>query len=328
MLLSIVIPVYNGAKNISKCLDSIWTQNMNEYEYEVICVDDCSTDNTTAVLEKIKQEHDNLRIIKNDKNRRAGGSRNHGVLEAKGEYVVFIDSDDYFHHESLNKALMYLQENQLDILVCDFAREKYNEPNNTLVHNFKNRELLSGKDFMISNGLPYAPWKYIFKRSVMIKNCIYFEECVSAEDVDWTHNMAMHANKMQYIPLLLTHYRLNPASQTAQEFKSLRLIRERFFAGYRVHRLSVRYKADDSVASHLKNVSDQFFHTGLVFMTAIYCNTKKKRDTILEYIPADYHNDRLIEFASKHPLLYAILSNMMSPFVKPAIIIKRYIKGR
>ena len=68
MLLSIVIPVYNGAKNISKCLDSIWTQKINEYEYEVICVDDCSTDNTISVLEKIKQEHDNLRIIKNDKN--------------------------------------------------------------------------------------------------------------------------------------------------------------------------------------------------------------------------------------------------------------------
>lgn len=90
MFLSVIIPVYNSAKHITNCLNSIWAQELGIDDYEVICVDDCSTDNTVSVLYSISKEHNNLRIIKNDINRRAGGSRNHGVLEAKGEYVVLL----------------------------------------------------------------------------------------------------------------------------------------------------------------------------------------------------------------------------------------------
>ena len=124
MLLSIIIPVYNGAKHITNCLNSIWAQELCALDYEVICVDDCSTDNTVEVLNDISKDN-NLRVIKNGTNRRAGGSRNHGVQEAKGEYVVFIDSDDYFHPGSLKKATLYLRNTPLDILVCDFAREEF-----------------------------------------------------------------------------------------------------------------------------------------------------------------------------------------------------------
>ena len=68
MLLSIIIPVYNGAKHITNCLNSIWAQELGIDDYEVICVDDCSTDNTVSVLYSISKEHNNLRIIKNDIN--------------------------------------------------------------------------------------------------------------------------------------------------------------------------------------------------------------------------------------------------------------------
>ena len=133
MFLSIVIPVYNAQKNITNCLNSIWAQELCADDYEVICVDDCSTDNTVEVLNNISKEHNNLIIIKNDINRRAGGSRNHGVLEAKGEYIVFIDSDDYFHPGSLKEVILYLKKIPLDILVCDFAREEAGNPNITLI---------------------------------------------------------------------------------------------------------------------------------------------------------------------------------------------------
>ena len=109
MFLSIIIPVYNGAKHITNCLNSIWAQDMHTEDYEVICIDDCSTDNTVEVLNNISKGNNNLRVINNNSNCRAGGSRNHGVLEAKGEYIVFIDSDDYFHPGSLKEAVLYLQ---------------------------------------------------------------------------------------------------------------------------------------------------------------------------------------------------------------------------
>ena len=101
MLLSIVIPIFNGAKHITNCLNSIWAQELCADDYEVICVDDCSTDNTVEVLNNINKEHQNLKVVKNKTNRRAGGSRNHGVLEARGKYIYFIDADDYFHEKAL-----------------------------------------------------------------------------------------------------------------------------------------------------------------------------------------------------------------------------------
>lgn len=327
MLLSIIIPVYNGAKQIANCLDSIWAQKLNTEDYEVVCVDDCSTDNTQEVLTEICKEHSNLRLVKNDKNRRAGGSRNHGVMVAKGEYVVFIDADDYFHPQSLKNGLSYIKENNLDILICDSSREYLGKPNDKLTHNFSNRNIISGRDFMIINGLPYAPWKYLFKRSIMIENQIYFEENVSAEDVDWTHRMALHAQKTQYLPLLLTHYILAHSSQTADEFKKFNLIAERMFAGYRLNQLAIKYKDDKEVLNHLNIVAESFFHKALLFMTGIYCKPHIKSDAIKKYIH-HYNGNKLIGFACKYPRLFAHLSNLSSPFIKCAIIVRRFIKGR
>lgn len=327
MFLSIVIPVYNAEKHIKKCLDSIWAQELNSDEYEVVCVDDCSKDNTQMVLADIAKEHSNLKILKNKENRRAGGSRNHGVNEAKGKYIVFIDADDYFHPKSLKKAISYLSKTNLDILVCDFAREEIDKPNNSLVHKFPNRNIISGREFMLTNGLPFAPWKYIFKRSIMIDNNIYFEENVSAEDVDWTHNMAISAQEVQYIPLLLTHYILNPTSQTANEFRNFRLIDERMFAGYRLNKLALLYKDDKELAAHLNNVATSFFNKALQYMTAIYCNARVKSNTINKYITVE-SNNRLVGFVKKKPLLFAYISNITSPFIKLAIVLKRSIKGR
>lgn len=328
MFLSIIIPVYNGAKNITNCLNSIWTQELCADDYEVICVDDCSTDNTVEVLNNINKEHQNLKVVKNKTNRRAGGSRNHGVQEAKGEYVVFIDSDDYFHQGSLKEAISYLKTCPLDILVCDFAREEVGKPNMALVHNFPNRTIMNGREFMLSNSLPYAPWKYIFKRSLMVENNVFFEEKVSAEDVDWTHKIALCAQRMQYKPLLLTHYILASQSQTADEYKNIRIIAERMYAGLRLKDLAAYYKQDNAVANHINSIATTFFHKALLFMMVKYTNAKTKSQIINQYIPKEQYGNRLVDFASKHTGLFAHLSNVTSPFLKLAIVLKRAIKGR
>ena len=327
MFLSIIIPVYNGAKHITNCLNSIWAQNLCTDDYEVICVDDCSTDNTVEVLNNISKDN-NLRVIKNETNRRAGGSRNHGVQEAKGEYIVFIDSDDYFHPGSLKEATLYLRNYPLDILVCDFAREEAGKPSMTLVHKFPNKNVMSGRDFMLSNSLPYAPWKYIFKKSLMLENNIFFEENVSAEDVDWTHRIALCAQSMQYKPILLTHYILALQSQTANEYNSIRMIAERMYAGLRLKELATCYKQDNEVANHINRIAATFFHKALLFLMVKHCNTKTKYKIISKYIPKEIYGDRLVDFASRHTYLFAYISNLTSPFLKLTLILKRAIKGR
>lgn len=331
MLLSIIIPVYNGAKHITNCLNSIWAQELCADDYEVICVDDCSTDNTVEVLNKISKGNKNLRVIKNKANRRAGGSRNHGVLEAKGEYIVFIDSDDYFHKNALLHVIEVLKkdQNDTDIILCDFAREKVGVVNNNPTHNWHNKNLMSGRDFMLSNGLPFGPCQYIFKRSLMVDNNVFFEENVSAEDVDWTHKLALKATRMQYQPILLSHYVLyNKGSQTADEYKNIRLIEERMFAGLRLKDLASLYKHDNEVSNHINNIAVTFFDKALLFMMVKYYKAKTKSQIINKYIPKEKYGNRLVDFASKHSCLFAHISNLTSPFFKIAVTLKRNIKGR
>ena len=331
MLLSSIIPIYNGAKHITNCLNSIWAQELCADDYEVICIDDCSTDNTVEVLNSISEKNKSLRVIKNKTNRRAGGSRNHGVLEAKGKYIVFIDSDDYFHKNALLHVIEVLKKDQnyTDIILCDCAREKVGVVNNNPTHNWHNKNLMSGRDFMLSNGLPFGACQYIFKRSLMVDNNVFFEENVSAEDVDWTHKLALKAMRMQYQPILLSHYVLyNKGSQTADEYKNIRLIEERMFAGLRLKDLASLYKHDNEVSNHINNIAVTFFDKALLFMMVKYYKAKTKSQIINKYIPKEKYGNRLVDFASKHSCLFAHISNLTSPFLKIAVTLKRNIKGR
>lgn len=329
IFLSIVIPIYNGEKVITRCLNSIWDQGLDENQYEVICVNDCSVDNTVDIITKIRQSHPNLRLLLNSENKRAGGSRNYGVQQAKGDYIVFIDADDYFHHDSLHMISNYLNHTDLDILMCDFARETEFQSNNDIFLNFPYHHIMSGRDFLISNSCPFGPCKYIFKRELMCKNSIYFEEKVCCEDVDWVHKLTLSANRIQYQPILLSHVIINEDSQTANEHKNLRPISEKFFAGYRMYKLSENYYDDSEICSKLQSVSFIYYNQGLKYFTALSSKISEKIAVLKKYLPdGDKDLPKSIKLVQKHPYIYSFITNITAPFVAYAIILKRKIKGR
>ena len=110
--LSVVIPVYNAEKYIRQCLDSILTKQ--KIALEVICVDDCSTDGTPAVLKEYQDKYENVTVIRNETNLYAGICRNKGLMAAKGQYVHFLDSDDYVVDNAYEKLYTLAKENDLD----------------------------------------------------------------------------------------------------------------------------------------------------------------------------------------------------------------------
>lgn len=92
---SIIIPAYNCEKYIDICIKSILTQNFKDYE--IIVVDDCSNDKTYDLLKK----YENIKVIRHDKNKKAGGARNTGLKVANGEYIMFLDADDYLANSTV-----------------------------------------------------------------------------------------------------------------------------------------------------------------------------------------------------------------------------------
>ena len=121
---SVIIPVYNTENYLRECLDSVLAQTLREIE--VICVDDGSTDNSLNILKEY-QNKDTRIVVLTQENRSAGAARNYGLSIAKGKYLSFLDSDDFFDKELLRKAYKNAEKNNADIVVYKFKR--YNEKN-------------------------------------------------------------------------------------------------------------------------------------------------------------------------------------------------------
>lgn len=116
MLISVVIPVYNGEKVIKRCLDSLVNQSFKNFE--VILIDDASQDKSFDIARQYK-ELLNLTIIRFEVNRRAGVSRNTGVNNANGEYIFFLDQDDWLDNSCFESLVYCNQDKKYDVVACD-----------------------------------------------------------------------------------------------------------------------------------------------------------------------------------------------------------------
>lgn len=330
MFLSIVIPIYNGADTIKRCLDSIWSQELPENDFEVICVDDCSTDNTRELLADIQREHSQLRVLMNKENLRAGGARNHGVREAKGDYIVFIDADDLFYKDALRFVRNYLRGGVLDILMLDFSRQYSLSETPKTVLNFASTQVLSGSDFIKINSCPFGPCKFIFRKALMVDNAVWFFERCCCEDVDWCLNLALKAKKMQYLPKIISHVIINEQSQTAIEHKSLRTVADKFYAGYRLMEIldDNVVKNDYELSKYVRSVANLYYRQGVKYMTACRSSLSDKVNVIRRYLKIYDMSSGLVKFAQNCPYLFSFVTNISSGIVPFLINLKRNLFKR
>lgn len=121
--ISVIVPVYNVAEFLPDCLDSLLSQNFDAME--IICVDDKSTDNSLEILEDYASKDKRIRVIKHEQNRGLGEARNSGLKVATGEYIHFLDSDDWIDNGVYEKLIPIIEENKLDFL--SFTLKKFDE---------------------------------------------------------------------------------------------------------------------------------------------------------------------------------------------------------
>ncbi len=186
MNLSIIIPVYNIESYIKNCLDSVYAQNLPDFE--VICVNDGSTDNSQKIIDSYVSKHLNLRCI-NQPNGGLSDARNTGIDNAQGQYVFFLDGDDTIaDNHTLSTALIKCMDNDLDLLIGNAlvdGRHPY-------LDNFpKSNGLLTGPElthlFLTNNRTIIEPvWCYIYKRGFLNANNLRFKKGIYHEDVLFT----------------------------------------------------------------------------------------------------------------------------------------------
>ena len=176
-LISIIIPVYNSENFIGDCIKSVLVQNFDKKEYEIIIIDDCSTDKTFNLCRKYKKKYSSIKLIKNNKNYGVSFTRNKAVNIAKGKYIMFIDSDDLLEKKSLKKIFKKIKENNPDFIMSlqmsQMEKKKYfkkilstNKSTKSLLNFLKKRK----------RNYSYYPWNFILKKDFLKKHEISFNK--------------------------------------------------------------------------------------------------------------------------------------------------------
>lgn len=225
--ISIIIPVYNVERYLRECLDSCINQTLKDIE--IICVDDCSTDNSYNILKEYLDKDSRIQIFRQEQNRKQGTARNRGLKIATGEYIWFIDSDDYIDTKACQILYNTIKEFDIDLL-C-FSALIFAEKNGFRKFSYSNyfqgiqiNKIYHPKktwyDLQFSN-LNVSPCMYLTKKSVVEK--FRFREDVFHEDTDFTPILFASINSFCFIPYSAYFYRTNQCSTTQTPISKKRL---------------------------------------------------------------------------------------------------------
>ena len=313
---SVVIPVYNGlSHNLPRCLDSVWNQPIPRDMYEVICVDDCSTDGTRDFLRGYSLEHDLVPIF-NEKNRRQGGARNVGIRNAKGKYILFIDQDDYFHPGIFSEIYNLLNECRLDVLVMDSIWQIDGaEENHALQHNLKFETIMTGDEFIEKNGIPFAPWKFVCDRDFLLAKDIFFKERTRIEDVDWSFRVAHAAERIRYLRQPIIHYMQYRGQTTSMALVDANTTYDTIALANVLVSIAKDTTCDFSakVREFMIGIADNFFRMGIRNYFFFYDCMDKKVKHIQSYARRNCAKNIFCIIADISPVFYACITNMLSP---------------
>ena len=306
MKVSVIVPVYNTEKYLKNCIDSLLKQNFENYE--IIVINDLSPGNAEEIIKSYNDKK--IVYIKNKTNKGIGYNRNLGIKKAKGEYVCFIDSDDYVKEDFISKMYNYSKENNLDLCVCDYVN--VDEEGNKLKE-------FNLSDFCITNyeennkilcEINLAPWNKLYKKDMLVKNKIEFSETLKYEDLSFVALSIKNSKKIGKINEQLNYYTIHNNSETTTRdkrvfdiFKQLDIVRNEYKSGKYLDELTVsvllnytiqqRYQIDKDTQSkfiddafkylndnnidykHSEYIKNRSFLKSLIeknkFITKIYC---------------------------------------------------------
>jgi len=217
--LSFILPCYNVDKYIAECLDSLYAQDIPESEFEVICVNDCSPDGTRDIIVAYQKKYLNLKLIDHEVNRKQGGARNTGLRAAQGEYIWFVDPDDYIKTTEVARMLKVCEDNTLDIFQFNYEKVsnkgeflflKNNVPDSTVISGSEYTKTVLGVSFL--NNYDLSVCSRLYKTDYLRNNSIFFIENTIFEDLEFSLRSILLAKRIKSSSDSYYCYRDNPAS--------------------------------------------------------------------------------------------------------------------
>lgn len=210
MKLSVIVPVYNMAADdkLKWCLDSLVNQTISDYE--ILAVDDCSRDESLAVLRAYEERYpDRLKVIASPVNKRQGGAKNLGLAAARGDWIGFVDSDDWVTPDFYERLVGRGEETGADLVGCDYhLTDKHSMEIGQVVHNNKKEQtgILNSekrRSLILDGGSLVVK---VFRRSIIMENELWFPEGIFYEDNALGNSYLLLARQFEYIEEPLYYY--------------------------------------------------------------------------------------------------------------------------
>lgn len=277
---SIIVPVYNTEKYLSKCLDSILNQSHNNIE--IILINDGSTDSSLNIIREYSEKYENIVVI-NQVNKGQGEARNQGIKISSADYITFVDSDDWISEDYIKILYTSVIDNDADISVGNIIGVLSNNMKNIHYPKFKYCELI-GKDavsyLLLDKELKSYPCAKLFKKNLFINNEIAFPGKMYYEDLAVVMQSTFYANKVILLNKYIYYYLQNNESSTrtpnmkniTDRLKALTIIKEFFIKNKCFEFYSDRYR-------HFC-----LFHLYLIINQINDWNFKISYDEIIQYI--------------------------------------------
>jgi len=207
---SVIVPVYNAEKYLRKCLDTLVNQTLQDIEF--ICINDGSTDNSLIILEKYAKKDSRIKII-NQSNKGIATTRNIGLENATGEYIGFVDSDDWVDENFFEKMYESAKTADADIAACSICRV------GKLIRKYRLKIDKRGEYTGIQEKLAIVNmpkysylWNKIYKRISLLESGIKFADGHVYEDLDWNIRVFYYLQKLVTVPDVKYYYRRNVSS--------------------------------------------------------------------------------------------------------------------
>lgn len=278
-LVSVIIPIYNVEQYLEKCLDSVINQTYKDLE--IICVNDCSPDNSAQILLEYAQRDTRIKIVNREKNGGLSAARNTGLDEAKGEYVYFIDSDDWIDLDYIEKMVSAITFSKTDVVVnTNVIQEFENKPSKKLV--FGDLEIEENAfvdaDNAINN-IMWASWAQLWDRKFLVKNDLGFLEGHIYEDMHFSPVAYSYMDKIYAIAASAYHYRIRENSLCRQNEDDYS-VKEKLLFVYNtvfdffvktnyIENHRVRLFLKDFILPALQNNNDKIYELLLIYLVKI-----------------------------------------------------------
>lgn len=257
MTISIIIPVFKVEPYIERCIKSIIDQETDGCAIECILVDDCTPDNSMLIARKLIDAYEGgvIRFVclRHEVNRGLSAARNTGLKEAMGDYVLFVDSDDWMKPQSIRYFLDCLSEHPgVDMVVGNVRDHR----DSLLLGNLQRPLFIDDRDEFFARMLHHRiyinAWNKLIRRSVLLDNEVFFIDGILYEDVPWTYHLFSHLTSILLLPKETYVYEDNPGSIVNTSFSA-----EKADKGLRSYTVLCHYLLDNppSPDRHVRNLT-------------------------------------------------------------------------